>query len=170
MYAIHTTGIVHEYLKPSNVLLMKGTHHPMITDFWSSQFQSTGCIAGSPSDDPAYAAPELSLEQQHPMKADVFSFGVILFEVVTGTPAFNPQFKGLQLARKIADQKYRPEIPPSVQAFVGDLIPKCWNADPEKRPTFPEIFTTLRNNRFQILPRVDEAKVQTFCALLTSDN
>jgi serine/threonine protein kinase len=161
MYVIHTDGICHRNLKPSNVLLDPDTHFPKIADFESSQFEAAGFIVPYESGSLGYIAPELYTDAPPTPQVDVFSFGVILYEIVVGWPAFDPQLSACQLMNHVCSGK-RPVIPPTVSAFVRTLIQRCWDNAPAKRPSFDEIFISLRENGFNIRPDVDPNSVKEF--------
>jgi hypothetical protein len=56
----------------------------------------------------------------------------------------------------------REEIPDTVEPFTAGLIRSCWDADPDNRPTFPEIFRQLRESEFKIFSDVDKEAVGQF--------
>ncbi|KAH9550477.1 hypothetical protein CY35_10G074400 [Sphagnum magellanicum] len=102
-----------------------------------------------------YMAPEvyeLELEDEiperfHPMKTDVYSFGILCSTVVTGNP---PRFQidGVDVTatefKASVRQGKRPNLPPDCPARLSGLIKQCWDADPSWRPSFPDICTELR--------------------------
>jgi hypothetical protein len=166
MYLIHTAGIRHHDLKPSNILLDPVTHFPKITDFGSSQFEVPGPTITSPTGSPGYMAPELWTQQISTQKIDVFSFGIILYEIVIGQRAFNRRLNSYQLMNHICNG-HRPPIPGNLPMFVQELMLLCWNHDPEKRPMFKDIFILLRDNQFQIFEDVNPNDISNFVKYLS---
>ncbi|CAM6064853.1 unnamed protein product [Sphagnum tenellum] len=102
-----------------------------------------------------YMAPELYEldpedeipERFHPMKTDVYSFGILCLAVVTGNPS-RFQIDGVDVTVKkfkaSVRQGKRPNLPPDCPARLSGLIKRCWHADPRLRPSFPDICTELR--------------------------
>jgi serine/threonine protein kinase len=118
-------------------------------------------IAGSP----LYIAPERIAGPHYSKKVDVFSFGVLLYEIVTGKnpcQGVEDSSDGVyQLYEKVLSGN-REEIPRTVEPFTASLISRCWNGNPDDRPTFLEIFDELRENRFRLFRTVDPEAVEQF--------
>ncbi|KAH9550464.1 hypothetical protein CY35_10G073800 [Sphagnum magellanicum] len=83
----------------------------------------------------------------HPMKTDVYSFGMLCFTVVTGNPS-QVQIDGVNVTamkfKALVRQGKRPNLPLDCPARLSGLIKRCWHADPLLRPSFPDICTELR--------------------------
>jgi serine/threonine-protein kinase len=129
--AAHERGVLHRDLKPANVML-DGHGDVRITDFGiATAAADTGAeTAGTPE----YMAPELLAGKPASIQSDIYALGLILFEVFTGTRAFE--------AKSIAELRQLHEthtLTPS--AIVRDLDPavervilRCLEKDPKKRP------------------------------------
>ena len=92
-------------------------------------------------------APEVLAKDKYSEKADIFSFGVVVYEIFSGNfPYSDPEFRNLnqaQLMYQIIEYGARPALDclhPSLQQLVGD----CWNMDAKLRPSFNEIIVRLR--------------------------
>lgn len=105
--------IIHRDIKPENILFVQG--HLKIADFgWSNlkdKVRTTFC--GTPE----YLAPEMLMEKGHNEKLDVWTLGVLLYEILVGEPPFTPKgTEGIskgelyeKLKSNIVVVKYRPE-------------------------------------------------------------
>jgi serine/threonine protein kinase len=87
MKVMHDSGIIHRDLKPSNVLL-DADRRPRLRNFGSSRDQYLTCTLTGEVGTPWYMAPELYDEDDYDEKVDIYSFALMLYEVVVGRPVF----------------------------------------------------------------------------------
>jgi cell division septation protein DedD len=134
LHEAHAQGIVHRDLKPANIMVDRGGT-VKIMDFGIARLtqedgQMTGTIAGTPS----YMAPEqLELKAMGP-QTDIYSLGLLLYEMVIGAPAFDgdtPIATALKQIRELPKRPSEiiPEFPPRLEA----IIMKCLRKDPARR-------------------------------------
>ncbi|KAF1881082.1 hypothetical protein Lal_00023115 [Lupinus albus] len=139
MEYIHSQGIIHRDLKPDNVLVGED-YHLKVADF------GIACDASKKRDSWSgtyrWMAPEMIKKKPYGRKVDVYSFGLMLWEMVTGTVPYKGMTP-LQVAFAVSDKNSRPEIPSNCPYVFRDLIQKCWDMKPEKRPEFWQIVQVL---------------------------
>ncbi|OWY45233.1 Pkinase-like protein [Alternaria alternata] len=138
----HRINIHHRDLKPENILLDRDTMTVKLVDFGMAALQPIGKKLTTPCGSPHYAAPEVIKTTSYDGgKADVWSCGVILFVLLTGTPPFN--YSGddrdlKHLFRDIAAAKYI--MPDNISREAQDLIERILIADPNRRISIDEIW------------------------------
>ncbi|KAK7393020.1 hypothetical protein VNO78_21470 [Psophocarpus tetragonolobus] len=135
--------IVHRDLKSPN-LLVDDSYTVKVCDFGLSRtkantFLSSKTAAGTPE----WMAPEVIRGELSNEKCDVFSFGVILWELVTLQQPWR-QFNPSQVVAAVGFMGKRLEIPRQVNPKVATLIELCWATEPWRRPSFSYIMKCLR--------------------------
>ena len=135
MEAAHKHSVIHRDLKPDNVLV-HSNGDVKLTDFgvarpFDSSMTQVGQFIGSLT----YASPEQVQSGKVDARSDIFSFGVILFEILTGQLPFRSS-NPTDLAIKISQAAVPPlnQIRPSVPFDLDLIARKCLRADPSQRP------------------------------------
>lgn len=100
-------------------------------------------------------APEIMLSEKYSNKSDVYAFGFIMFEILSGEEPFK-NFSIQKLFSKICEEGYRPPIKDDISDAYKNLIDRCWAQNPEQRPEFNEIVNELKSNSEFITPIIDE--------------
>ena len=137
MAVAHQAGIVHRDLKPANVLIDSDSLLKIV-DFGVAAAQSqgdtqltkTGYVIGSPK----YMAPEQILGKKVDERADVYSLGVILYEMFTGVPPYS-RGDHMSVMYQHVQGKARPpmEINKNLPVELNNLVMKCMSLDKAKR-------------------------------------
>jgi TPR repeat protein len=164
MRYLHWRGIIHRDLKPANILV-DWDWIVRIGDFSHSvkagEAQREAISDQTLSIDGHYTAPEC-FEGFPTQTSDVFSFGLILCELLSGEPGFPPALPALEVMKKIVLDDARPPIPDYLHADAKQLILDCWAQDPDERPSFSDILYRLEDMDFQITRDVKSVKVRRF--------
>ncbi|KAJ4959771.1 hypothetical protein NE237_019681 [Protea cynaroides] len=143
LHYLHSQGILHRDLKSENLLLGEDMR-VKVADFGISCLESQ-CGSGKGfTGTHRWMAPEVILEKHHTKKVDVYSFGIVLWELLT---ALTP-FEGLspeQVAFAVSMKNARPPLPSTCPEAFSHLINRCWSTNPGKRPHFAEIVAILES-------------------------
>lgn len=135
----HARGVIHRDLKPSNIFLVdQQVERAKVLDFGIARFDArthltqVGAVLGTPG----YMAPEQARgEQEVTPRVDVFALGCVLFECLTGSPAFSGAHLMAVLAKVLFAElprvrQLRPEVPRSLEELLAQMLAKR----PEERP------------------------------------
>ncbi|POG80929.1 kinase-like domain-containing protein, partial [Rhizophagus irregularis DAOM 181602=DAOM 197198] len=85
-----------------------------------------------------YIAPEIFKGSKFSKEADIYSFGMVMWELTTGCKPFADVKHDIHLVYKILDGE-RPKITEDTPEFYANLMKSCWDTDPNKRPSITEI-------------------------------
>mmetsp|Transcript_31719 Transcript_31719/g.48630 ORF Transcript_31719/g.48630 Transcript_31719/m.48630 type:complete len:1000 (-) Transcript_31719:70-3069(-) len=139
MAYLHHLDIIHRDLKPSNVLMTRD-HRAKIADFGMS-VANTGQELTAETGTYRYMAPEVIRHESYSSNADVYSFGIVLWQLITREVPF-ATMTPIQAAYAVAEGR-RPEIPASCPEQLREIITLCWDQDSHKRPSFTYIVMAL---------------------------
>jgi serine/threonine protein kinase len=89
-----------------------------------------------------YMAPEVLSKKTYTKKSDIYSFGMIMWEFTTGKKPFHDRPHDEYLILDILKGE-RPQITNDTPEFYAELMKKCWDHNPENRPTAKEIWDFL---------------------------
>src|SRR2546426_1627934 len=134
--AAHDVGVIHRDLKPSNVMI-DGDGNARILDFGlaglTEEFSDDEIRAGTP----AYMSPEQLEGKEQTVKSDIYSLGLVLYELFTGKRAFEaPTFGDLIKLRRSDTTPTTPsEIVKGLDPMVEKVIDRCLQKDPDRRPS-----------------------------------
>ena len=141
LYLHGKAGIIQRDLKSENLLIDEYTNIK-IADFGLSRALAPEGDMGTFCGTPTHVAPEIVRQEDYSEKADVFSFGIIMWELTTREQPY-PGYEGLQVAYKVANENLRPPVPSYCPEEIAQLMVLCWDDDQHKRPTYKEVMNTL---------------------------
>ncbi|XP_077248562.1 uncharacterized protein LOC143888126 isoform X2 [Tasmannia lanceolata] len=134
--------IIHRDLKSSNLLVDKNWT-VKVGDFGLSKLKnSTFLTAKSGRGTPQWMAPEVLRNEPSDEKSDVFSFGVILWELMTESIPWS-HLNSLEVVGVVGFMDRRLDIPEDLDPRISPVIHECWRSDPELRPSFKDIIQKM---------------------------
>lgn len=160
MAYVHTKNIIHRDLSTNSVVLDKSLN-PFIVNFSASRFvpEDESLLLTVGVGHEIAKAPELTSDSRYGLEVDVFSYGMLLYEMLTGEIPFE-SLNGNEVQAAILSAR-RPNIPEDTPQLLADLITKCWSPLPKDRPTFIEIVNTMTRNQI-VFPDSDPQEVASF--------
>ncbi|XP_038123051.1 LOW QUALITY PROTEIN: mitogen-activated protein kinase kinase kinase 7 [Culex quinquefasciatus] len=147
--------MIHRDLKPPNLLLVKCGTVLKICDFGTVTDKSTRMTNNKGS--AAWMAPEVFEGSTYTEKCDVFSWGIILWEVI----AREQPFRSIENSYAIMWRVHQGTRPPPIEDCprpIAQLMTSCWNQNPTKRPSMQEVVDTM-NQLCKFFPGENEAIV-----------
>ena len=145
MVHLHQQGVLHRDLKGVNVLIGSGGE-AKVTDFGlSTRAPDDTCAGGwltAETGTYRWMAPEVLLHERYSKGADVFSYGGVLFELITHEAPFEDR-PSLQAAVAVGMNGERPPLPVDTPPRFAALVNTCWQKEVHSRPTFSQLHDVL---------------------------
>ncbi|KAL9669295.1 hypothetical protein QQ045_006839 [Rhodiola kirilowii] len=157
MEYLHSKNIVHFDLKCDNLLVnLRDPQRPIckVGDFGLSRIKRNTLVSGGVRGTLPWMAPELLNGSSGKVleKVDVFSFGIAMWEILTGEEPYADMHCGAIIGG-ILKNTLRPPIPQRCDPEWRKLMEQCWSPDPEGRPSFTEITNRLRAMSVALQPK-----------------
>ena len=131
----HKQDLIHRDIKPANIIYNKTDDYVKLTDFGIAKIpDSTRTRAGSILGTPLYMSPEQLAGERLDTRSDLYSLGVTLYHLLTGSPPFRPKTMA-ELMRSITQEQHKDiaEINPDTPSCIAWTVNKALEKDPDKR-------------------------------------
>ncbi|KAG6467989.1 uncharacterized protein LOC122033636 [Zingiber officinale] len=148
MEYLHSKSIIHFDLKSDNFLVnLRDPQRPIckVADLGLSKLKYETLMSGGMRGTLPWMAPELlgGKENKYSEMVDVFSFGIVMWELITGDEPYRDMHYGAIIGGIVSDT-LRPPVPESCDPEWRSLMEQCWATEPSQRPSFTEIASRLR--------------------------
>ena len=146
MTYLHSRGIIHRDIKPANVLLdgsvSSGLFSVKVTDFGVAT--ESGATDNKTAETGTYRwmSPEVIRHEPYTQTADVYSYAVVLWQLVSREVPFSDKSQ-IEAAAGVGMEDLRPPFPSGTPPCVQEVIERCWDSEAKKRPLFDKITETL---------------------------
>ncbi|XP_020247361.1 serine/threonine-protein kinase ATG1a isoform X2 [Asparagus officinalis] len=151
LQVLRENNLIHRDLKPQNLLLCTKDETPVlkIGDFGFARYLMPQGLADTLCGSPLYMAPEIIQNKKYDAKADLWSVGAILFQLVTGKPPFdgNTQFQLFQNVLASDELQFPHDVMATLHPDCIDLCKRLLRQNPVERLTFEEFF----NHKFMTM-------------------
>jgi serine/threonine protein kinase len=129
----HHAGIIHGDVKPANIMITE-EGEVKLSDFGIARFATQVSGSGRIMGTPAYLAPEQIMGEPHSTRSDIFSLGIVLYQMLTGVPPFDGSSVAAVCAQILTADPVEPsKRNPALPAGLDHIVMRCLAKKPEDR-------------------------------------
>ncbi|KAL0741213.1 hypothetical protein Bca4012_082726 [Brassica carinata] len=156
MAYIHARNFIHRDLKSDN-LLISADKSIKIADFGVARIEVQTEGMTPETGTYRWMAPEMIQHRPYNQKVDVYSFGIVMWELITGQLPFK-NMTAVQAAFSVVNRGIRPTVPNDCLPVLSEIMTRCWDGNPEVRPSFVEVVSMLEAAETEIMTTARKAR------------
>lgn len=171
MAYLHSNNIIHCCLNPTNIYLddilcPKIGDFGLLTRFTNTSDITLQSISGAKGT-PIYSAPEVLEFNMYSKSSDVYSFSLVVYEILTNEKPFSDISNTSQIYHKIIKGE-RPIIKNTIPDRFKKLIEQCWSQNPNDRPDFDNIVYLLKKDQSFIIKEINKEDYEKYINFIDS--
>ncbi|GMH10718.1 hypothetical protein Nepgr_012559 [Nepenthes gracilis] len=156
MEYVHGLGLIHRDLKSDNLLIFSDKSIK-IADFGVARIEVQTEGMTPETGTYRWMAPEMIQHRPYTQKVDVYSFGIVLWELIAGMLPFQ-NMTAVQAAFAVVNKGVRPTIPNDCLPVLAEIMTRCWHPNPDVRPPFSDVVKMLEHAETEIVTTVRKAQ------------
>lgn len=169
MKYLHSQGLIHRNLNPTNILLDENFYPKICNFFFQKKLNISKLSNEFLIETLFYIAPEILSNQPATFSSDTYSFGMIFYRLLTKKSPFEKFNDTTHFLKAIKNNK-RPDLTNIEDESIRTFLSQCWSSIPSERPTFDSILTEISKEKYKRIFNANESEVRRYITLFNDSN